>query len=164
MSSHKAKDRSEDTRALQAAHGKARRRRDPTGGEESGDRPGEARRRVQGGDPRPPEHVELTPAPQEDVYRRLLHDLRSTTEAALGVDDYLCQPIAELEAVEELLEYRENGGTTAADASLAAVVHGLTARLDLAVKLRAGLWDPDNPHATVLADTKVLPARVGGAQ
>jgi hypothetical protein len=110
-----------------------------------------------------PEHVELTPAPQEDVYRRLLRDLRRVTADAVGAEDYLCQTIAELEAVEELLEYRENGGTTAADASLAAVVHGLTARLDLAVKLRAGLWDPDNPHATVLADTKVLPMREGGA-
>ena len=100
---------------------------------------------------------------QEDVYRRLLRDLRRTTAEAIGADDYLCQTITELEAVEELLEYREEGGTTAADASLAAVVHGVTARLDLAVKLRAGLWDPDNPHATVLADTKVLPARDGGA-
>jgi hypothetical protein len=100
---------------------------------------------------------------QEDVYRRLLRDLRRVTAEAIGADDYLCQTIAELEAVEELLEYREDGGTTAADASLAAVVHGVTARLDLAVKLRAGLWDPDDPHATVLADTKVLPMREGGA-
>jgi hypothetical protein len=36
MSSHDAKDRSEDTCAHQAAHGKTRRQRDPTGGEESG--------------------------------------------------------------------------------------------------------------------------------
>ena len=100
------------------------------------------------------------PEPEADVYRRLLRDLREKTIEALGGAE-LSQTIFDLEALEELLEHRAEGLSTGTTAALAYVVHGVTARLNLALMLRDGMWDPDDPHATVLADTKALPAREG---
>jgi hypothetical protein len=102
------------------------------------------------------------PEPDAEVYRRLLRSLRETTIEALGGTD-LVQTIVDLEAVEELLEHRAEGVTPATSAALAYVLHGVTARLHLAMQLRDGMWDPDDPHATMHADTKTLPLREGGA-
>jgi hypothetical protein len=102
------------------------------------------------------------PEPDAEVYRRLLRELRETTVSALG-GTALHQTVADLEAVAELLELRGEGFKTANVAELSAVVRGVTDRLYLAIQLRDGLWDPDDPHGTVFADTKVLPVREGGA-